>query len=523
MSGAFRVSPNKRSARIVAICIGALSYGALTVAPALARGPDGIADVAEKVISAVVNISTSQTVDARGGGGEGAPNRNNRQSENNKPGGDNNERGATPQLPPGSPFEEFFDDFFKNRRPGDKGGGNQQARKVNSLGSGFIIDSAGIVVTNNHVIADADEVNVILNDGTKLRAEIMGRDKKTDLAVLKVKPEKPLPSVKFGDSDMLRLGEWVIAIGNPFSLGGTVTAGIVSARNRDINSGPYDNYIQTDAAINRGNSGGPLFNLNGDVIGVNTAIISPTGGSIGIGFAVPSKTVVAVVDQLRQFGETRRGWLGVRIQQVTDEIAESLNIKPARGALIAGVDDKGPAKPAGIEPGDVVVKFDGKDIKEMKDLPRAVADTAVGKSVDVVVIRKGKEDTKKVTLGRLEDGEKAIQAAAKTTAPEPSEKLVTQKALGLDLAGLSKDLRTKYKIKDSVKGVVITGVDGGSDAQEKRLNAGDVIVEIAQEAVTNAADVKKRIDQLKKDGKKSVLLLVSNGEGEVRFVALSVN
>lgn len=516
MSGAFRVSSHHLGSRIAAVCLaGALSLGVLAGAPAPAdaRGPDGIADVAEKVIGAVVNISTSQKVDARSG--------NEGQGRNNSKQGENNERGANPQLPPGSPFEEFFDDFFKNRRPGQPGG-NQQARKVSSLGSGFIIDPAGIVITNNHVIADADEVTVILNDGSKLKAEVLGRDKKTDLAVLKVKPEKPLTAVKFGDSDTLRLGEWVIAIGNPFSLGGTVTAGIVSARNRDINSGPYDNYIQTDAAINRGNSGGPLFNLNGDVIGVNTAIISPTGGSIGIGFAVPSKTVVAVVDQLRQFGETRRGWLGVRIQQVTDEIAESLNIKPARGALIAGVDDKGPGKPAGIEPGDVVVKFDGKDIKEMKDLPRAVADTAVGKVVDVVIIRKGKEEVKKVTLGRLEDGEKAIQASAKTTAPEPAEKLVTQKALGLDLAGLSKDLRTKYKIKDSVKGVVITGVDGGSDAQDKRLNAGDVIVEVAQEAVTNAADVKKRIDQLKKDGKKSVLLLVSNGEGEVRFVALSV-
>ena len=315
----------------------------------------------------------------------------------------------------------------------------------------------------------------------------------------------------------------MIAIGNPFSLGGTVTAGIVSARNRDINSGPYDNYIQTDAAINRGNSGGPLFNLDGEVVGVNTAIISPSGGSIGIGFAVPSKTVVAVVDQLRQFKEVRRGWLGVRIQQVTDEIADSLSIKPARGALIAGVDDKGPAKPAGIEPGDVVIKFDGKDIKEMKDLPRAVADSPVGKAVDVVIIRKGKEETKKVTLGRLDDGEKPVEASAKTTGPAEVEKTVTQKALGLDLAGLTKDLRTKYKIKDSVKGVIVTGVDGGSDAAEKRLGAGDVIVEVAQEAVTNAADVKKRVDQLKKDGKKSVLLLVSNGAGELRFVALSVN
>src|SRR5450631_370128 len=464
--------------------------------PALARGPDGIADVAEKVIDAVVNISTSQTVEAKAGG---------------------DGRGAMPQLPPGSPFEEFFDDFFKNRRGGpggnSKGGdrnGDLQPRKTNSLGSGFIVDTSGIVVTNNHVIADADEINVIMNDGTKIKADLVGVDKKTDLAVLKFKPAKPLVAVKFGDSDKLRLGEWVIAIGNPFSLGGTVTAGIVSARNRDISSGPYDNYIQTDAAINRGNSGGPLFNLDGEVIGVNTLIISPSGGSIGIGFAVPSKTVAGVVDQLRQFGELRRGWLGVRIQQVTDEIAESLGIK-----------DKGPAKPAGIEPGDVVVKFDGKDIKEPKDLSRVVADTAVGKEVDVVIIRKGAEETRKVTLGRLEDGDKAVQTAAKTQA-EPAEKPVTQKALGLDLATLSKDLRTRYKIKDSVKGVIITNVDGTSDAADKRLSAGEVIVEVAQEAVANAADVKKRVDQLKKDGKKSILLLVSNADGELRFVALSV-
>ncbi len=291
--------------------------------------------------------------------------------------------------------------------------------------------------------------------------------------------------MKFGESDKLRLGEWVIAIGNPFSLGGTVTAGIVSARNRDINSGPYDNYIQTDAAINRGNSGGPLFNLDGEVIGVNTAIISPSGGSIGIGFAVPSKIVVGVIDQLRQFGETRRGWLGVRIQQVTDDIAESLGMKQPRGALVAGVDDKGPAKPAGIEPGDVIVNFDGKDIKEMRDLPRVVADTPVGKDVPVTVIRKGKEETKTVKLGRLEDGEK-LAALNKTPPATPEEKSVVKKTLGLDLANLSDELRKRYKIKDTVKGVVITGVDSGSPASDKRLSAGDVIVEIAQEAVANA-------------------------------------
>src|SRR3974377_449629 len=275
-------------------------------APAAARGPDNISDVAEAVIDAVVNISTRQTVDL---------------SSN-----------TMPQLPPGAPLEEFFEEFFKNRR-GPNGAPGQTPRRVNSLGSGFILDASGLVVTNNHVIADADEITVILNDSTNLKAEIVGRDNKTDLALLRVQPNgKTLKAVKFGDSDKLRLGEWVIAIGNPFSLGGTVTAGIVSARNRDINSGPYDNYIQTDAAINRGNSGGPLFNLNGEVIGVNTAIISPSGGSIGIGFAVPSKTVVGVIDQLRQFKEVRRGWLGVRIQQVTDEIADSLTITPPRGA-----------------------------------------------------------------------------------------------------------------------------------------------------------------------------------------------
>jgi serine protease Do len=504
MTGAIPALSHRLRPLLAAICLGAasvvISAPVLSV-PALARGPEGIADVAEKVIDAVVNISTSQTVEAKGGG-EG--------------------RGTMPQLPPGSPFEEFFDDFFKNRHggPGGPKGGDLQPHKTNSLGSGFIVDTSGIVVTNNHVIADADEISIIMNDGSKFKAEIVGVDKKTDLAVLKFKPTKPLVAVKFGDSDKLRLGEWVIAIGNPFSLGGTVTAGIVSARNRDINSGPYDSYIQTDAAINRGNSGGPLFNLDGEVIGVNTLIISPSGGSIGIGFAVPSKTVAGVVDQLRQFGELRRGWLGVRIQTVTDEIAESLNIKPARGALIAGIDDKGPAKPAGIEPGDVIVTFDGKDIKEPKDLSRVVADTAVGKEVDVVIIRKGAEQTLKVTLGRLADGDKTVQTAAKTQ--EPAEKPVTQKALGLDLASLSKDLRSRYKIKDSVKGVIITNVDTPSDAADKRLSAGEVIVEVAQEAVSNAADVKKRVDQLKKDGKKSVLLLVSNADGELRFVALSV-
>jgi serine protease Do len=370
------------------------------------------------------------------------------------------------------------------------------------------------------VVSDSDDVSVVFNDGSKLKAEIIGRDQKTDLALLRIKPVKPLRAVSFGDSDKLRIGEWVIAIGNPFGLGGSVSAGIVSARNRDINSGPYDSYIQTDAAINRGNSGGPLFNLQGEVIGINTAIISPSGGSIGIGFAVPSNNALAVIDQLQRFGEVRRGWLGVRIQQVTDEIAESLNLKPARGALVAGIDDRGPAKPAGIEPGDVIVKFDGKDINQMRDLPRIVGDTPVGKDVAVVVVRKGQEETKTVRLGRLEDAEKPQPASKQDAAPE--EKSVVKRTLGLDLARINDELRKRYKIKDSVKGVVITNVEAGSAAAEKRLNAGDVIVEIGQQAVAAPADLQRRIEALKKEGKKTALLLVSSAEGELRFVALTL-
>ena len=441
------VVPRRARRSVAAIALAATITLSPLAAVAQTHGPEGIADVAEKVIDAVVNISTSQMVEARGN---------------------------MPQMPPGSQqFEEFFEEFFKNKRGGDNQ--NRAPRRVSSLGSGFIIDPSGIVVTNNHVIADADEVNVILNDGTRLKAEVIGHDQKTDIALVRVKPDKPLKAMHLGDSDKLRLGEWVVAIGNPFSLGGTVTAGIVSARNRDINSGPYDNYIQTDAAINRGNSGGPLFNLNGEVVGVNTAIISPSGGSIGIGFAVPSKTAVAVIDQLRQFDET----------------------------------------------GDVIVKFAGKDVKEMKDLPRIVADTPVGKDVEVVIIRKGQEAKKTVKLGRLEDGEK--QATLTTKKDDQSEeKSVVQKTLGLQLSNLTDSLRQRYKIKDQIKGVVITGVDANSAAAEKRLSAGDVIVEVAQEPIATPADLQKKLDQLKKDGRKSALFLVANADGELRFVALGL-
>src|SRR5580704_17871915 len=481
MLGTFRtLILQTRPPALAAATLAAILFAPPTVSHA-ARGPDSIADVAEKVIDAVVNISTSQKVEAR-----------------NSP---------MPQLPNDPQLDELFRDFFNRRGQGDPQNRERGPRRVNSLGSGFIIDPSGIVVTNNHVISEADEITVILNDRARLR----------------VKPDKPLKAVSFGDSDKLRLGEWVVAIGNPFSLGGSVTAGIVSARNRDIQSGPYDNYIQTDAAINRGNSGGPLFSLNGEVIGVNTAIISPSGGSIGIGFAVPSNTAMPVINQLREFGEMRRGWLGVRIQQVTDDIAESLSVKPARGALVAGVDDKGPAKPGGLEPGDVVVKFDGHDIKEMRDLPRVVADTPVGKQVDVVVIRKGKEETHQVKIGQLQDTDKVASNDPKQDAV-PDQKPTVQKTLGLELSAMSDDLRKKFKIRDTIKGVVVTGVDSSVDVSQpdKRLAPGDVIVEVQYEAVGNPAAVQARIDALKTQGKKVAVLLVSNGNGETRFVALNL-
>jgi serine protease Do len=456
-------------------------------APAQARGPEAIADVAGQVIGAVVNISTKQSVDMSG----------------------------LPQLPPNSPLGDLFKEFKK--RQGENGG---PKRRVSSLGAGFIIDPAGYVVTNNHVIADSDEVDVTLTDGTTLRAKIVGRDTKVDLALLKVNTTHSLKAVSFGNSDKLRLGEWVIAIGNPFGLGGTVTAGIVSARDRDIRSGPYDNYIQTDAAINRGNSGGPLFNLEGQVIGVNTAIISPSGGSIGIGFALPSNTVRPVIEQLRKYGEVRRGWLGVKIQTVTDELADSLNIKPPRGALVAGVDANGPAKSAGIEIGDVIVKFDGQDVKEMRDLPRIVADTAVGKEVDVVVLRKGKEITKRVKLGRLKETKEAALTPNKDNPSQ--EQPAAKKALGLDLADLTPALRKKHKIKDGVKGVLITGVKPDSEAADQHLMPGMVISALQLEPVETAADLEKRLAKLRKDGKKSVALLVVTPNGDTTVVALKL-
>jgi serine protease Do len=486
-----------RRAALAAVAALALCAPALVAssAPAHAQAkPTNLADLVDSVAAAVVNISATQTVDDK-------------------------TAQDVPDLPKGTPFDDMFDQFFKNH------GFNAVPRphKMSSLGSGFVIDPSGIVITNNHVVGDANDVVVIFTDGRKLKATIVGKDPKVDVAVLKVESDKPFKTVKFGDSDKARVGDGVMAVGNPFGLGETVTAGILSARNRNIDSGPYDDFLQTDASINKGNSGGPLFNLQGEVIGINTAILSPSGGSIGIGFATPSASVVPVIDQLEKFHETRRGWLGVRIQPVDDAIADSLGLGTPRGALVAGVDDKGPAKPAGLQPGDVIVKFDGKDIKESRDLPRLVASMPVGQSVDVVIVRKGQEITKTVTLGRLEDGEKTAVASADAPADDGADKSATLSALGLQLAPIDDAARKSFKLKDSVKGAMIAAVAPGSSASDKGLQAGEVIEEVNQQAVEAPADVAKAIAALKAAGKKSALLLVANGTGDVRFVALSLD
>ncbi|MEM7545256.1 MAG: DegQ family serine endoprotease [Pseudomonadota bacterium] len=465
----------------------ALVFAFAALSRPLMAAPDSFADLAERLSPSVVNISTSQTVEPP-------------------------ERGDRPQLPPGSPFEELFRDFFDGQE-------NQGPRTQSSLGSGFVIAPEGYIVTNNHVIDGADEIVVNFTDGSSLPAALVGTDPKTDVAVLKVEPAEPLPFVPFGDSSKARVGDWVLAIGNPFGLGGSVSAGIISARNRDIQSGPYDDFIQTDAAINRGNSGGPLFNMAGEVIGVNTAIISPSGGSIGIGFSVPSALVKNVVGQLREFGQTRRGWLGVRIQSVTDELAEGLGLEQPSGALVSEVTTDGPAAEGGIEAGDVILKFDGRDVQEMRDLPRMVAETEVEKDVRVVVWRKGKTQTLKVVLGLLDEGDGEVAVIEKEDAVE--EPSAAESALGMKLVPMTAERRSEFSIADDVKGVVVTEVDAGSPAAEKGIRPGDVIVEVAQEVVASPADVRGGVASAKEENRKSVLILVQSG-ADLRFVALKV-
>jgi serine protease Do len=456
-------------------------------AAAQKRGPQSVAPVAEELIEAVVNISTSQAIK----GPQGLP---------------------LPSVPKGSPYHEYFDEFFDNRD-----GRSPPDRMVSSLGSGFIVDGKlGIIVTNNHVIDGAEEIQVNLHDGTKLKAELLGKDTKTDIALLKVTPKAPLKEVKFGSSAAIRVGDWVMAIGNPFGLGGSVTLGIISAKARNINSGPYDDYLQTDASINKGNSGGPLFNMDGEVVGVNTAIISPTGGSIGIGFAVPADTVAPVVRQLSEFHEVRRGWLGVKIQSVSEDIAGALGIAENTGALIAAITPDGPAAKGGVKAGDVILKFDNEDVTSMRSLPRLVARAPIDKTVPIDVLRKGERKTLQVTVGRLsDDEEKALDGD--DAKPDVAQALV----LGLKLLVLTDALRSKYGLDAGVKGAVVDAVDPKSPAAAS-IRAGDVIVQAANEPVSEPRDVAKRIESVKKSSRKSVMLELEDAKGGHRFVSVPV-
>ena len=455
---------------------------AQTLMAAAQSRPDTFADLAEKVSPAVVNITTSTTVAA-----------------STEPG---------PIVPEGSPFEDFFRDFMDRNGPN-----GQSPRRSQALGSGFVISEDGFIVTNNHVIQGADEVLIEFFEGFELEAEIVGTDPNTDLALLKVESDEPLKFVTWGDSEAARVGDWVMAMGNPLGQGFSVSAGIVSARGRAL-SGSYDDYIQTDAAINRGNSGGPLFNLSGEVIGVNTAILSPNGGSIGIGFAMSSRVAENVIAQLRDFGETRRGWLGVRIQDVTDDLAEGLGLAEVRGALVTDVPE-GPALEAGMEAGDVILSFDGVEVDDTRGLVRQVGETTVGKEVRVLVFRIGKTETLRVTLGRREDAERPIPASVNSTDP------VTSEVLGLTISNMTDELREQLGLDADAEGLVVADVAEDSEAYEKGLRAGDLITEAGQEKVASVRDLEDRIDEARDAGRKTLLLLVRR-DGDPRFVALSL-
>jgi serine protease Do len=467
-------------------------------ATAHAAPPDSFAPVIEPLMPAVVNISTTQKVAQRG---------------NIVPMFDFD---GLPDTPQNRQLKQFFQQF------GLQQGGPMPDKEVTSLGSGFVIDPAGYVVTNNHVVGDADEIRVIFGDNTHYAATLVGRDPKTDLALLKIKSDKPFPAVSFGDSDGLRVGDWVIAVGNPFGLGGSVSAGIVSARGRNINAGPFDDFIQTDAAINRGNSGGPLFNSKGEVVGISTAIFSPTGGSIGIGFAVPSAMAKSVIGQLKQFGVIHRGWLGVKIQQVNEEIADSLGLGKPRGALVLEVGKDSPAIGTGLAVGDVIVKFDGREIDEMRKLPRYVADTKIGKKVEMVVWRKGREVTLTTKVGELPSGaDDAAAAPAKGSKKEQPTPAAKALVLGMQLVPITPQIRAQLQLKPSVTGLIIDDIDMAGEAAKRGLRPGDVILEANQVAVDTVEGLRDAIAAAKKSGREFVLLRIARN-AEVMFVTVSV-
>ena len=447
--------------------------------------PDSFADLAERLMPSVVNISTTQTIKTNG---------------NQLPF----------QFPPGSPFEEMFKDF------------NQPTeRKASSLGSGFIIDKNGTIITNNHVIKNAEDIVVRVGD-KEYEAKVLGADPYSDLAVLKIEAKEKFKPVKFGDSDKARVGDWVVAIGNPFGLGGTVTSGIISARNRDINLTRYDDFIQTDASINQGNSGGPLFNLNGDVIGINTAIIAPgQSGSIGIGFAIPSNAASNVIAQLIKYGETKRGWLGVRIQQVTKEIADVEKLKNTEGALVASVGERSPAEKAGLKAGDIILKFDGKKIDTMRALPKLVSNTEVGKTVKLEIWRNKKLITKKLTLGRLESSDD-FKAENKKTKPGIKKKDTEIETLKITVRNTTeKDIQDR-KLEKNLKGVVITNISNKS-VVAGMLREGDIIIEVQKNKVLNSKQLNQLIESIYKKGEKTLLLTIINNNNQRRYLGVKAN
>ena len=449
--------------------------------------PASFADLVEKFSPAVVDITTSSIVAA--------------QSDSQM------------QVPPGSPFEKFFKDFNGQNGPSQ----DAPMQKSEALGSGYIISADGYIVTNNHVIDGADDIQIETFGHKTFKAKLVGRDTKTDVALLKVESKDPLPFVSFGDSSKMRVGDWVVAMGNPLGQGFSVSAGIVSALGRELN-GTYDNFFQTDAAINKGNSGGPLFNVNGEVIGMNTAILSPSGGSIGIGFSMASNVVSKVVDQLKQYGETRRGWLGVRIQDVSQDVADAMGLPEAKGALVTDVPD-GPGKDAGILSGDVILTFNGKEVKDSKELVRIVADAPIGDTVAVVVLRAGKSTDLSVKLGRREDAESDSQPAAqKSVVPE---KPATGLVMGLTLQPYTDDMASDLGMQAGDKGLVVMKVDVASEAYTKGLREGDVLSEAGQQKIATLQDLKDRVSEAKDAGRKSLLFLVRT-HGDPRFVALTL-
>ncbi|MEE9312963.1 MAG: Do family serine endopeptidase [Planctomycetota bacterium] len=456
----------------------------------LAEGPVSFAPLAAELQGAVVNISTTRTVRS---GGRGFP---------------------FPNVPESSPFREFFDQLQPQQPPED-----QEPRESRSLGSGFVIDPSGIIVTNYHVIEGADEIFVAFTDGSRVEASLVGADEKTDLAVLRVEVGRQIKFVELGNSDNALVGDWVVAIGNPFGLGGSLSAGIVSARNRDIRSGPYDNFIQTDAAINQGNSGGPLFNMDGEVIGINTAIISQSGGALGIGFSIPINLARPVINQLREFGETRRGWLGVGIQDVSDDIAASLGRENNMGALVLSIEQGGPSDGT-IQEGDLILTFDGKPITKMRDLPRIVAETAIGKDAVVMVLRRGEEIELRVKLGRLEQLDQflGIDRLPPIEVPVNADRL-----LGLKVEAMSDELRDKFAIASGIEGVVVTQVDPNSDASDKGVRIGHTILEVNQQQILTPKDVETIVGTAAEVGREAILLKLSDPAGARRFVAVRLS